>query len=176
MATGLTLDARLRTHQEPCNASGDEEWQWPTSLGGEMRASAGRTHLRATVHAHERGLEEPIAALHDALGLRIPRRQQLDRARQRAREHRGRSGEFASSDPGFVVPQQPTRTAPSWVNNSHIPNNRSSLLRVGIITASVNLENAHVITSATRCGCRVRGGSCAAGPTDRIARRPQPSK
>ena len=41
----------------------------------------------------------------------------------------------------------PRGTAPSWVSGSHEPSSRSSLLRVGIILASMNRENAHVITS-----------------------------
>ncbi len=38
-------------------------------------------------------------------------------------------------------------TRPSWVNSSHEPSSRSSVLRVGIIRASMNREYAHVITS-----------------------------
>jgi hypothetical protein len=38
-------------------------------------------------------------------------------------------------------------TRPSWLSSVHEPSSRSSLLRVGIIVASMNLEWAQVITS-----------------------------
>ena len=38
-------------------------------------------------------------------------------------------------------------TRPSWVSSAHIPNSRSVVVRVGIITANMNLEYAQVITS-----------------------------
>ena len=39
-------------------------------------------------------------------------------------------------------------TAPSWPDsNAHIPDNRSAVIREGIITAVMNLENEATITS-----------------------------
>jgi len=59
---------------------------------------------------HERGLEPPVAALHDPLGLRVPGWQQHERGRQRPHERPDTPGPALSSpDTWLVVPDQPTR-------------------------------------------------------------------
>ena len=81
-----------------------------------------------------------VAAFHDALALRILRRQRHQPGRQRPHEGGHAVGPAGpASDTRIVVPEHPSRDS-SGCSSSHDPSRGSSLLRVGIIRPTMNLE------------------------------------
>ena len=75
--------------------------------GGHLGVEVLRRRERAT--GHEAAPEEPVHALDQAFGLRVPGLQQFDLAAQRSGERGGGLGQFPAADPGLVVPEQTLR-------------------------------------------------------------------
>ena len=112
----------------------------------------------------ERGLEEPVAPLDQPLELRVPRRRQPDPTPRvpanAAASHRQLARCRRSRPPGPTPASVDTRPTPPIRS----PTSRPGCPRPagdGIITASVNREYPHVITStgSTRSCARRRPGS-----------------
>jgi hypothetical protein len=134
---------------------------------------------------HERGLEEPVASLDDAFGLRVIRRQLHDPGRERAGERGNPTCEATTlTDAGLVVQINRRGTRPSSWINSHEPSSRSCVLRVGNIRPVMNRECAATITSTgssaldpSSNGIRFGGNHrshCAASPAPRPTDQPGP--
>ena len=145
---------------------------WALKSAGEVNCAAG----------HERGLEEPVAPLHDAFRLRVPGPQLHDPGRQRPGERRHPVRQLAARGRSRTRCPRSAAAAPApaaWIS-SHDPSSRSSVLRVGIIRPVMNRECAAVITSTgssavlpSSSGIRAGGNHrshCAASPGSQVSR------
>ena len=145
-------------------AIGSQSANWSLKSAGEVEPAAG----------HERGLRDsrcPARRSPWTPGHRVSAAPAWCASVPMNAGHPDRSAR-PRADAGLVVPEQPSRHRAELPDSScHIPANRSSVWRVGIITAVMNREirgHHHQHRQQPQPG-RSRAGSSPAGTTDRTA-------
>jgi len=130
------LGHRPRAELHPSVPQWSPSTRRPSQALGQPVAELGVEVARGpeVTPGHEGGLEEPVASLHETLGLRVVRRQPLQRGSQGAGERPDRSAcRLPRPMPDSLSQINRRCTRPSCCSSSHIPNSRSCVCLVGIM-------------------------------------------